>query len=105
MESSVIIFNCLAYLKTLVTELNNILLGYCITIHKSQGSQAKLVIAVIPNNAKKMLSRNLLYVAVTRAQEKLILISDKNIIEEILPIQENNDRETWLEDLLKTKGE
>ena len=88
-----------------LSELNNILLGYCITIHKSQGSQAKLVIAVIPNSAKKMLSRNLLYVAVTRAQEKLILISDKNIIKEILPIQENNDRETWLEDLLKTKGE
>ena len=82
-------------------EIKNLLLGYCITTHRSQGSQWKVIIAFIPES--KMLTRNLLYVAVTRAQEKLIIISDESVIRQALEIQENNDRETWLEALLTSK--
>lgn len=80
--------------------LNNLLLGTCISCHKSQGSQAKAVIVLTSNTHKRMLSRNLLYVADTRAQEMLIEIGDLNTIEEALIVQENKQRNTWLKDLL-----
>jgi len=52
----------------------NFQLAYCITIHKSQGSEYKHVILALTNNlwlASFMINRNLLYTAVTRAQKSL----------------------------------
>ena len=80
--------------------VRNLLLGYCITVHKSQGSQAKAVIFISTKMHKKMLTRNLLYVADTRAQEELIEIGQDIYIEEALDTVEQNDRDTWLKDLM-----
>lgn len=44
-------------------EINHLLLGYVITIHKIQGNSSKAVIVLIHPTQKKMLNRNLLYVA------------------------------------------
>ena len=49
---------------------------------------------------RKMLTRNLLYVADTRAQEELIEIGQDVYIEEALDTVEQNDRDTWLKDLM-----
>ena len=49
---------------------------------------------------RKMLTRNLLYVADTRAQEELIEIGQDDYIEEALDTVEQNDRDTWLKDLM-----
>ena len=80
--------------------VRNLLLGYCITVHKSQGSQAKAVIFISTKMHRKMLTRNLLYVADTRAQEELIEIGQDVYIEEALDTVEQNDRDTWLKDLM-----
>lgn len=80
--------------------VRNLLLGYCITVHKSQGSQAKAVIFISTKMHRKMLTRNLLYVADTRAQEELIEIGQDIYIEEALDVVEQNDRDTWLKDLM-----
>lgn len=48
-------------------------LAYAITIHKSQGSDFKLVFLVLPKTGR-ILSRELLYTGLTRAKEKLILL-------------------------------
>ena len=80
--------------------VRNLLLGYCITVHKSQGSQAKAVIFISTKMHRKMLTRNLLYVADTRAQEELIEIGQDVYIEEALDAVEQNDRDTWLKDLM-----
>ena len=80
--------------------VRNLLLGYCITVHKSQGSQAKAVIFISTKMHRKMLTRNLLYVADTRAQEELIEIGQDVYIEEALDMVEQNDRDTWLKDLM-----
>ena len=80
--------------------VRNLLLGYCITVHKSQGSQAKAVIFISTKMHRKMLTRNLLYVADTRAQEELIEIGQDIYIEEALDMVEQNDRDTWLKDLM-----
>ena len=48
--------------------LEDLDLAYAITIHKSQGSEYPVVILVIPPTAPRLLTRNLLYTAVTRAR-------------------------------------
>lgn len=82
----------------------NIKLAYAISIHKSQGGQAKYVIAFIPNTHTFMLNSNLLYVAVTRAKEKCYIISDILTFSRAIKKKENFTRQTWLKDLLKEKN-
>lgn len=82
--------------------IKNTLLAYAISIHSCQGSQAKAVIVVIDRSHVRMLSRNLCYTAVSRAQEQLILIGDEAAIQEGLKVQEEKIRDTWLrEELIK----
>ncbi len=81
--------------------LNNLLLGYAISIHKSQGSEAKAVIVITSPMHKRLLSRNLLYVADSRAKEYLVELGDIEAITEGLGRAENQERETWLKELLQ----
>jgi len=55
-------------------ELIELELGFCMTIHKSQGGEAPVVIMPIVISHKRMLARNLYYTAVTRAKSKVVLI-------------------------------
>lgn len=80
--------------------IKNTLLAYAISIHSCQGSQAKAVIVVIDRSHVKMLSRNLCYTAVSRAQERLILIGDEAAIQEGLKVQEEKERNTGLKEML-----
>ncbi|MCC4327566.1 ATP-dependent RecD-like DNA helicase [Limosilactobacillus reuteri] len=57
-------------------EWNQLRLAYCISIHKAQGSQFKMVLLPIVQQFSRMLQRNLLYTAITRAAEKLVLIGE-----------------------------
>lgn len=80
--------------------IKNTLLAYAISIHSCQGSQAKTVIVVIDRSHVRMLSRNLCYTAVSRAQERLILIGDEAAIQEGLKVQEEKERDTELKEML-----
>lgn len=80
--------------------IKNTLLAYAISIHSCQGSQAKAVIVVIDRSHVRMLSRNLCYTAVSRAQERLILIGDEAAIQEGLKMQEEKIRDTELKEML-----
>ncbi len=80
--------------------IKNTLLAYAISIHSCQGSQAKAVIVVIDRSHVRMLSRNLCYTAVSRAQERLILIGDEVAIQEGLKVQEEKERDTELKEML-----
>ena len=55
-------------------------LGYAITIHKSQGSQWQNVILVLDGSAKRMLDKTLLYTGVTRAEKKLVICCEKELL-------------------------
>lgn len=83
--------------------IKNTLLAYAISIHSCQGSQAKAVIVVIDRSHVRMLSRNLCYTAVSRAQERLILIGDEVAIQEGLRVQEEKERNTELCEMLLDK--
>lgn len=49
-------------------------LGFCITIHKSQGSQWPVVIMVLSSEGENMTDRSLLYTGSTRSQERLVIL-------------------------------
>lgn len=80
--------------------MNNLLLGYAISIHKSQGSESKAIIVLLAKEHQRLLTRNLAYVADSRARELLIEIGDINAIERGLEKVENKSRETFLKELL-----
>jgi exodeoxyribonuclease V alpha subunit len=55
-------------------ELDQLILAYAITVHKSQGSEFPCVILPVSKKHRHMLQRNLLYTAATRASELLIIV-------------------------------
>ena len=57
-------------------EWNQIQLAYAILIHKSQGSQFKMVLMPVVRQFSRMLQRNLVYTAITRAADKLVLLGE-----------------------------
>lgn len=62
-----------------VDNMKTIVLGYCLTVHKSQGSEYQsVIIPMISNQKCQLFKRNLLYTAVTRAKKKVIIVSDEN---------------------------
>ena len=62
------------------SELDQLVLAYAITVHKSQGSEYPVVIMPITTQHYMMLQRNLLYTAITRAKELIILIGTKKAL-------------------------
>lgn len=62
--------------RYLRNEWQKITLSYCCSIHKAQGSEFKMVILPMVQQYHRMLQRNLLYTAVTRSRELLILLGE-----------------------------
>lgn len=58
-------------------DLNQLVLSYAITVHKSQGSEFDVVIMPIIGGAPTIITRNLLYTAVTRAKKMVVLVGQK----------------------------
>ncbi len=58
--------------------------AYAMTVHKSQGSEFKCVILSVVDAPRNLLYRNLLYTAITRAKERLVIVGDPNKIEEMI---------------------
>lgn len=55
--------------------------AYSYTIHKSQGSEADTVIVYLPKSKAHMMTRSLLYTAVTRAKKKVIIVETEDALE------------------------
>ena len=55
-------------------------LAYCSTTHKAQGGQARIVILALSDEHDIMLTRNLFYTAITRAEEIFVLVGTKNAV-------------------------
>jgi exodeoxyribonuclease V alpha subunit len=62
--------------------------AYAMTVHKSQGSEFPAVILSVTKGAPLLMTRGVLYTAVTRARELLILVGDAQLVEEMA----RNDR-------------
>lgn len=74
--------------------IDKMVLAYCITIHKSQGSEYDNIIIPIIKDQYNM-TRQMLYTAITRAKKKVILIGDKKVLSAIIA-NNNKFRKTKL---------
>lgn len=78
------------------SDICNLRLAYAFTVHKSQGSQFKYVIYLVSNEDIYMTNSNLMYVAVTRAQNKCFQFGVKHVINSKINERENLKRNTTL---------
>lgn len=84
-------------------ELQNVGLGYCITIHKSQGSSSKIIILVTPKAHTYMLNSNLIYVGLTRMREKCFHLGNSHTVEQSIKKKANFSRNTLMQKFLTQK--
>lgn len=77
-------------------EWQRLTLAYSISIHKSQGSQFEMVILPMVSQYSRMLQRNLLYTAITRAKSKLVLIGDPQSFAQAIKNEAVNRQTTLL---------
>ena len=84
-------------------ELNELTLAYASSVHKSQGSEYKIVIIPLSTSHYIMLQRNLLYTAITRAKEKVIIIGSKKALTTAVQSNRTQKRFTLLAERLAQK--
>ncbi|SNZ09980.1 ATP-dependent DNA helicase, RecD/TraA family [Terribacillus aidingensis] len=82
-------------------QLKQLMHSWCITLHKSQGSGSPAVIMLIDKSHKFSLNTNLLYTGITRAKEKLIIITQAETYNYALKKMTNLQRNTFLRDMLE----
>ncbi len=83
-------------------DLDDIALAYACTIHKSQGSEYPAVVVPLLTAHFIMLSRNLLYTAVTRGKRLVVLVADPRALELALSDHRRDERRTRLADRLSS---
>lgn len=70
--------------------------AYAITVHKSQGSEFDVVILVVSQSAPMLLTRNLIYTAMTRAKKLLIVIGPQSVVNYMIQNNTTKQRNTGL---------
>ncbi|AYD19915.1 TPA: ATP-dependent RecD-like DNA helicase [Clostridioides difficile] len=87
-----ILFDQTKIVSYLYDELDEIDHSFCTTIHKSQGSEFPVVVLPIAWAPPMLLSRNLLYTAVTRAKKLVVLVGDMKYLEYMIKNNRVNQR-------------
>jgi exodeoxyribonuclease V alpha subunit len=90
-----------AYAPTDLLDLDH---AYCLTVHRAQGSEWPGVVLLVSSSHGPMLSRNLLYTALTRAKEAAVIVGDEAAIARAVAETRDHERQTGLAALL-TDGE
>jgi len=86
-------------------DLEEIELAYCLTVHKSQGSEFPVVILPLVQGPKLLLTRNLLYTALTRAKQMVVLCGREDVMQAMIDNDYISKRYTTLDKRLhEAKG-
>ena len=85
------------------TQLNELEPAYAMTVHKSQGSEYRAVILTCWNGSPYLLSRSILYTAITRARELLILVGREETVAVMVENSRKNRRYSGLKLRLQGK--
>jgi len=85
------------------TQLNELEPAYAMTVHKSQGSEYRAVILTAWNGSPYLLSRSILYTAITRAKELLIIVGREETVAVMTENAKKNRRYTGLKLRLQEK--
>lgn len=84
------------------TILSNLIHGWVTTIHKSQGSQYKVVIIIIDKSASYQLNANLMYTGFSRAKEFMLVLGQAEAINHGITKFINMERRSFLQELLQS---
>ena len=87
------------------TQLGELELAYAVTVHKSQGSEYRAVILAAWNGSPYLLNRSVLYTAITRARELLIIVGREETVAAMTENAKKNRRYTGLKLRLQGKTE
>ena len=87
------------------TQLNELEPAYAMTVHKSQGSEYRAVILTAWNGSPYLLSRSILYTAITRARELLIIVGREETVVTMVNNAKKNRRYSGLKLRLQGKVE
>nr|MBO2477380.1 hypothetical protein [Bacillota bacterium] len=82
-------------------ETDELTLAYCITVHKSQGSEYPAVILPLTTQHYMMLQRNLLYTAVTRARRLVVIVGSRRALRLALRGVREEERASGLAERLR----
>lgn len=82
----------------------DVLLGYVVTTHSFQGSQSPYVVVGLDMSAYMLLSREMLYTALTRSKKYCVLVGQINAVKKATSISRVSVKQTWLKELLLKKG-
>ena len=82
-------------------DLNQLDHAYALSIHKSQGSQWKLVLVILPNQPASFLKRNVLYTAITRSSKYVGIFGPTATVSYMIHNAEENERYTNLDAQVK----
>ncbi len=85
-------------------EFGDLALAYCITIHKSQGSEYPVVIIPLLKAHFMMLQRNLIYTAITRGKKKVFLVGEPAAYSMAVRNSESKQRVTHLREKITASG-
>ena len=81
-------------------DLGTLRLAHAISIHKAQGSQAPGIVVVLHRGHSHMLTRNLLYTAVTRAERACVVVGEPAALHAALARRDSHARHTRLRELV-----
>ncbi|HEX3735648.1 MAG TPA: ATP-binding domain-containing protein, partial [Solirubrobacterales bacterium] len=76
-------------------------LAYAISVHKAQGCEVPVVVGVCHRSHSRMLTRPLLYTAITRARNSCVLVGDPAALEMAVRRDDGGGRHSGLADRLR----
>jgi len=74
------------------SEAGELIPSWCVTVHRAQGSEARAVVVVLGGSHWLMLRRNLLYTAVTRGRELVVVVASRNALRRAVANDEESRR-------------
>jgi len=83
--------------------INNLELAYATTVHKSQGSEYKCVLFVVDSKHSIMLKRNIVYTAVTRAKQEIVIIGQRSAYTKAISCEETDSRLSCLSSFIQRR--
>ncbi|MBS6194687.1 MAG: ATP-dependent RecD-like DNA helicase [Clostridiales bacterium] len=100
-ETMTVVFEESRYVEYTFKQLDELELAYAVTIHKSQGSEYPAVILPLLGGPKLLMSRNLLYTAVTRARKCVTVVGSEVTFQEMIHNKQEKGRYTSLKERIE----
>ena len=104
-EQMTVAFDDNKYIEYSFKELEQLELAYAITIHKSQGSEYPAVVIPLLSGPRMLMSRNLLYTAITRARKCVTLVGSEQVFQQMIDNEMEQKRYSTLKEQIKQMRE